>query len=122
MRVAIVGAGVAGLNTAQTLLQAGHEGVVLDKTPDVGGVWSATRRYPGVTTQSAKATYGFSDFPMPRDYPEWPSGEQVQAWLTAYAKHFGVDRVLRLNTEVVRAAPENGGWTLTTSGGTERFD
>jgi cation diffusion facilitator CzcD-associated flavoprotein CzcO len=122
MRVAVIGAGVAGLTTAKTLLQAGHEVVVFDKTPDVGGVWSATRRYPGVTTQSAKATYGLSDFPMPRDYPEWPDGVQVQAWLTAYAKNFGVDRCLRLNTEVVRAARENGGWTLTTSGGTESFD
>ena len=25
----------------------GHEVVVFDQTPDVGGVWSATRRYPG---------------------------------------------------------------------------
>ncbi|AGZ43005.1 flavin-containing monooxygenase [Actinoplanes friuliensis] len=113
MRIGIIGAGVAGLTTAKTLLQAGHEVLVVDRTPDVGGVWSATRRYPGVTTQSAKATYGFSDFPMPRDYPEWPTGAQVQAWLVAYAEKFGVDRHLRLNTEVLRAAGDNaGGWTL----------
>jgi cation diffusion facilitator CzcD-associated flavoprotein CzcO len=122
-RVAVIGAGVAGLTTAKTLLQAGHEVVVFDKTPDVGGVWSETRRYPGVTTQSAKATYGFSDFPMPRDYPEWPDGAQVQAWLAAYAKQFGVDRLLRLNTEVVRASRTAGGWTLRLRDGTsEAFD
>jgi cation diffusion facilitator CzcD-associated flavoprotein CzcO len=122
MRVAVIGAGVAGLTTAKTLLQAGHEVVVFDRTPDVGGVWSETRRYPGVTTQSAKATYGLSDYPMPADYPEWPSGEQVQAWLVAYAKKFGVDRVLRLNTEVVGASRVAGGWTLQLHDGAEDFD
>ena len=47
-------------------------------------MWSATRRYPGLTTQSAKAQYA-SRLPDAADYPEWPTGEQVQAWLAAYA-------------------------------------
>ena len=112
MRIAIIGAGVAGLATAKVLTQAGHDVVVFDKTPDVGGVWSRTRRYPGLTTQSPKAQYSLSDFPMPRDYPEWPSGEQVQAYLAGYAAHFGLDRSLRLETEVLSATPDGGGWRL----------
>jgi cation diffusion facilitator CzcD-associated flavoprotein CzcO len=114
MRIAIIGAGVAGLATAKVLTQAGHDVVVFDKTPDVGGVWSRTRRYPGVTTQSPKAQYSLSDFPMPRDYPEWPSGEQVQAYLAGYAAHFGLDRSLRLETEVLSATPDGGGWAVLT--------
>jgi len=114
MRIAIIGAGVAGLATAKVLTQAGHEVVVFDKTPDVGGVWSRTRRYPGLTTQSPKAQYSLSDFPMPPDYPEWPSGEQVQAYLAGYATHFGLDRALRLETEVVSATPADGGWAVRT--------
>jgi cation diffusion facilitator CzcD-associated flavoprotein CzcO len=114
MRVAIIGAGVAGLATAKVLTQAGHEVVVFDKTPDVGGVWSRTRRYPGLTTQSPKAQYSLSDFPMPKSYPEWPSGEQIQAYLAAYAAHFGLDGALRLNTEVVAARPAGDGWILDT--------
>jgi cation diffusion facilitator CzcD-associated flavoprotein CzcO len=118
MRVGIIGAGVAGLTTAKVLKQAGHEVVVYDKAPDVGGVWSRTRRYPGLTTQSPKAQYSLSDFPMPRDYPEWPDGPQVQAYLEAYASHFGLDPALRLSTEVASAVPAaGGGWTLTVSGG-----
>jgi cation diffusion facilitator CzcD-associated flavoprotein CzcO len=114
MRIGIIGAGVAGLTTAKTLLQAGHDVVVLDRTPDVGGVWSKTRRYPGLTTQSARSTYGLSDFPLPRAYPEWPTGAQVQAWLAAYATRFGIDRHLRLSTEVQRAERSSDGtaWTL----------
>jgi cation diffusion facilitator CzcD-associated flavoprotein CzcO len=116
MRIGIVGAGVAGLVTAKVLSRVGHEVVVFDRTPDVGGVWSAARRYPGVTTQSPRDTYALSDFPMPRSYPEWPTGEQVQQYLADYAAHFGVDRLLRLNTEVLRAAAEPDGWTLTVRG------
>jgi hypothetical protein len=114
MRVAIIGAGVAGLATAKVLTQGGHEVVVFDKTQDVGGVWSRTRRYPGLTTQSPKAQYSLSDFPMPKSYPEWPSGEQIQAYLAAYAAHFGLDGALRLNTEVVAARPSGDGWILDT--------
>jgi cation diffusion facilitator CzcD-associated flavoprotein CzcO len=114
VRVAIIGAGVAGLATAKVLRQVGHEVVVYDRTPDVGGVWSATRRYPGVTTQSPRDTYALSDFPMPSDYPEWPSGAQVQAYLASYATHFGLDADLRLNTEVTATQPrtDRPGWTL----------
>ncbi len=123
MRVAIIGAGVAGLTTAKVLLQAGHDVRVFDRSPDVGGVWSETRRYPGVTTQSSKAQYSLSDFPMPEDLPEWPSGEQVQAYFAAYAAEYGVDRVLRLDTEVtgVRRAVD-GRWTVETTSGAEVVD
>jgi cation diffusion facilitator CzcD-associated flavoprotein CzcO len=114
MRVAIIGAGVAGLATAKVLTQAGHEVVVFDKTPDVGGVWSRTRRYPGLTTQSPKAQYSLSDFPMPKSYPEWPTGEQVQAYLARYTAYFGLDDALRLNTEVIAARPAGDGWILDT--------
>jgi cation diffusion facilitator CzcD-associated flavoprotein CzcO len=123
MRVGIIGAGVAGLTTAKVLRQAGHEVIVYDKAPDVGGVWSRTRRYPGLTTQSPKAQYSLSDFPMPRDYPEWPTGPQVQAYLAAYASHFGLDPALRLSTEVTAAMPvPDGGWAVTVSGGTEHVE
>lgn len=116
MRVGIVGAGVAGLVTAKVLTEVGHDVVVYDRTPDVGGVWSATRRYPGLSTQSPRDTYTLSDFPMPADHPEWPSGEQVQAYLAAYAAHTGVDRLLRLETEVTSVERRDAGWVLTTTG------
>jgi hypothetical protein len=123
MRVGIIGAGVAGLATAKVLRQAGHEVIVYDKAPDVGGVWSRTRRYPGLTTQSPKAQYSLSDFPMPREYPEWPAGSQVQAYLAAYASHFALDQVLLLSTEVTSAIPAaDGGWAITTANGADQVD
>lgn len=113
MKIAIIGAGFAGLGSAKVLSQFGHEVAVFEKAPDVGGVWSATRRYPGLRTQNNKGTYCFTDFPMPASYPEWPSGEQVQKYLEDYASHFDLNHSIRLNTEVLSAEP-NGedGWRL----------
>lgn len=122
MRVAVVGAGVAGLTTAKVLLQAGHEVTVFEKAPDVGGVWSATRRYPGLTTQSPGRQYSLSDFPMPGGLAEWPTGEEVQRWLAAYAEQFGVTPHVRLGTEVTSVAPAGDGWAVTADGATTRFD
>lgn len=116
MRIAVIGAGIAGLTTGKTLLAAGHQVTVIDRTPDVGGVWSRTRRYPGLTTQSPMRQYSFADFPPPADYPEWPSGAQVQEYLASYAEAFGLAPSLRLGTEVVHAALVAGdgtGWRLT---------
>jgi len=119
MKIAVIGAGFAGLGAAKTLRQFDHEVTVFEQAPDVGGVWSRTRRYPGLRTQNNKGTYYLSDFPMPTHYPEWPSGEQVQAYLADYASHFGLNEHLHLQTEVLAAEPQisgagdENGWMLT---------
>ncbi|MFD6445792.1 flavin-containing monooxygenase [Promicromonospora sp. NPDC060204] len=115
MKIAVVGAGFAGLATAKTLREFDHEVTVFEKAPDVGGVWSATRRYSGLRTQNNKDSYAFSDLPMPRDYPEWPTGEQVQAYLERYVAKFELRPYLRLATEVVRAelTDAEDGWMVT---------
>lgn len=114
MKIVIIGAGFAGLACAKTLRDFGFDVVVHEKAPDVGGVWSATRRYPGLGTQNTKDTYAFSDYPMPRSYPEWPSGQQVQRYLEGYVEHFGLAPLLRLGSKVISARPRPaGGWTVT---------
>src|SRR3954447_20002745 len=116
MRIGIIGAGFAGLAAAKVLTEFGHEVMVFDRTPDVGGVWSRTRRYPGLTTQNDKRTYAFADFPMPRQYSQWPTGAQVQAYLERYVQVFALEPLLRLSTEVTRAVqgPDDS-WTLHTT-------
>lgn len=111
-RVAIVGAGIAGLACAKVLSREGFAVEVFDRAPDVGGLWSATRRYPGLRLQNSKLTYHFSDFPMPEEYPTVPDGAQVQAYLERYVRNFGLDEFIRLGTEVIAADPVDSGWLL----------
>lgn len=116
MRVGIVGAGFAGLVTAKVLKDFGFDVRVFDKDSEVGGVWAASRRYPGLTTQNVRSTYALSDFPYPKDYPEWPSGAQVQAYMEDYVAHFDLTSSIELNTEVKHADYANGLWNLSLTG------
>jgi len=102
-RVCIIGAGVSGLVAAKVFAAAGREVVVAEKSAELGGVWAPSKSYPGVRTQTPRDLYCFSDFPMPADYPEWPSGPQVYKYLCDYAAHFDVAKLIRFNTSVVQA-------------------
>ncbi len=128
-RIGIVGAGISGLVTAKTFLEEGFEVTVFETEDEVGGVWARSRRYPGLTTQNPRDTYAFSDFPMPKSYPDWPAGEQVQAYLAAYADRFGITPHLRLRTRVTQAEPtgDGRGWRVAAEDAegrteTEEFD
>ncbi|MDO8862026.1 NAD(P)/FAD-dependent oxidoreductase [Haliea sp. E1-2-M8] len=113
--ICIVGAGFGGLSAARVFDAMGYDVTVYEKEADVGGVWSASRRYPGLTTQNPRSTYALSDYPMPSDYPEWPSGEQVQAYMHSYAVHFGILDYIHLNSEVTDASFEEQAmrWAIT---------
>jgi len=115
VNICIVGAGFAGLSAAKVLKAFGHSVTVFEREADVGGVWSRSRRYPGLTTQNVRSTYAFSDFPYPKDYPEWPSGEQVQRYLEAYTREFGFANDISLSSNVTSAVldADGGGWTVT---------
>lgn len=71
-RVAVIGAGVAGLASAKVLKQDGFAVTVFDKDEGVGGVWAASRAYPGLRTNNPAPTYAFSDFPPPRKATNFP--------------------------------------------------
>ena len=113
MKIGIVGAGFAGIASAKVLTEFGHKVQVFEKENDVGGVWSVTRRYQGLGPQNVRSTYAMSDFPYPKGTPEWPSVEEVQQYIEAYAKKFNVFNKISFNTEVTLAKQSsNGSWSV----------
>jgi dimethylaniline monooxygenase (N-oxide forming) len=112
LRICIIGAGLSGLVTARTLRQRGHDVAVFEKSSAIGGVWNPANRYVGLRTQSPRDCYAFSDFPMPRDYPEFPSGEQVHRYLSAYVQHHGLNSHIRLNTAVIALTRAGQEWQV----------
>lgn len=115
-KVCVIGAGISGLATAKTFIEEGYEVQVYEKLGAIGGVWEKSQRYPGVTTQTPGRIYTYPDYPLPDSYPEWPTGEQVNAYLESYANHFGVLDRIQFNTEVIALnAIDDGykGWTIT---------
>ena len=105
----IVGAGIAGLSATKVLRSVGHEVLTFDRTPDVGGVWSTTRHYPGLKTQNTRHTYTFTDHEPPTSWPAFPSAEQWQSHIAAYVERFGLADSLKLSASIVHAAPTADG-------------
>lgn len=114
--VAVIGGGVSGLAAAKAFDERGHRVFGFERSHDFGGVWEPSRSYPDVQTQSPKDLYRFTDLAMPQDYPEWPKGPQVHAYLHAYARKHKLERLFQLNTNVLsmdRRSDGQPGWTLT---------
>ena len=116
-KIAVVGAGFAGLSTGNLLSRLGYDVTVFEKDAEVGGVWASSRRYPGLGTQNPGRTYSLSEYPMPKHYPEWPTGEQMQQYFEGYVDHFGFRNIIQFNTEVLAAYydDEEHKWTLNTN-------
>jgi len=114
-KVCVIGAGISGLVAAKVMRGRGYDVTVVEKSGDLGGVWEPARSYPGVQTQTPRDLYCFSDFPMPAEYPEWPSGAQMHAYLDAYAEHFGLRPCIRFQTEILSVSHEHSaqGWSVT---------
>lgn len=110
--IGIIGAGLSGLATAKAFLQEGYRVTVIEKAAAIGGVWEASRSYLGVATQTTRDEYAYSDYPMPADYPLWPSGAQVQAYLTGYARQFGILPHIRFRSEVTSLQYHHGQWYM----------
>jgi dimethylaniline monooxygenase (N-oxide forming) len=117
-RVAVVGAGVAGLQTARSLREANIEVKVFDKASAPGGVWrenyadyslqvpGALYEFPGYTYKDAGLNFWWG----------FPDGPTVQKYILSYVKYAGLSEVLALNTQVEtteRRADKSNGWTVT---------
>jgi dimethylaniline monooxygenase (N-oxide forming) len=117
MQIAVIGAGMAGLAATKVLTAVGHDVTTFDTESEVGGVWSPTRHYPGLTTQNTRMTYEFSDHPAPDSWPDYPSAEQWHSYLRGYVDRFDFGAKLRLGTGVALAKPTADGWDLSLDSG-----
>ncbi len=123
-RYCVVGAGPSGLTVAKNFRQAGIGCDVIESADEVGGNWYYGQRassvYQSTHLISSKRLTEFTDFPMPADYPEYPSHVQAWEYLRSYARHFRLYEVIELNRSVEWIEPAGGGWSVRLSGGEVR--
>jgi cation diffusion facilitator CzcD-associated flavoprotein CzcO len=108
-KICVLGGGPSGLVVAKMLLERGIACEILEREDDVGGTWYYGRPgssvYASTHLISSKRMTEFSDFPMPKEYPPYPSHQQALAYLRSYARHFGLYEHLRPGSTVARIEP-----------------
>ena len=122
-RVCVIGAGPCGLTTVKNLLAAGLKEIVCyDDGIAIGGNWVFDERsgrgsvYDATHLISSKRLSEFEDYPMPSEYPDFPSHRLVRAYFEDYAAQFGLMRFIRLESRVEAAnLLDNGTWSVVVS-------
>ena len=117
----IIGAGFVGLGIAQALQEANITYDQVDKSDRIGGNW-----YHGVYDTahiiSSRKITQFSHFPMPKDYPDFPSAAQMLAYLDSFVRYFALDKQIELNRRVSLVEPiEDNLWRVTFANNEQRI-
>jgi cation diffusion facilitator CzcD-associated flavoprotein CzcO len=130
-RVCIIGAGPSGITAAKHLLQVEHTNfVIYEKKNQVGGIWvyssdtSQPSIYESAHLITSKLMSQYPDYPMPDDYPDYPSHKLLLKYFQGYAEHFGVVPYIEFETCVASAIKQSDEtWEITLDDGRiETFD
>lgn len=113
----IVGAGPAGLAVGAELRRSGAAFVMLERGQHVGESWH--RHYQRLALHTPKRHSALPGLPFPRDYPTYPSREQVIAYFEKYARTF--DLHPEFGRDVSRCTQgADGRWVVSTDAGDYR--
>lgn len=106
----IIGAGPSGLAVGACLRKAGVPFVILEKGDRPGATWH--QHYDRLHLHTNKGLSQLPLHPFPRDYPRYPSRQQMVEHIAAYAERF--DLKPRFGQRVTSVRREDGAWTTRT--------
>jgi dimethylaniline monooxygenase (N-oxide forming) len=125
MKACIIGAGGSGITAAQVLQARGIDFDCFEKGSYVGGNWKyendngMSSAYRSLHINTSRRVMAFKSLPMPEDYPDYPDHFQMAAYFDEVVDRYRLRERIRFNTEVVEAAPVEGGageWDVTVEG------
>ena len=128
--VCVIGAGSSGIAAAKALHERGIPFDCFEKSDRVGGNWvfgntnGMSSAYRSLHINTSRERMEYTDFPMPKSYPDFPHHSQIAAYFDAYVDHFGFRDRIQFETGVEHAAREaDGTWTIALdTGETRRYD
>ena len=121
--VVIIGAGWTGLLACKYCLAEDLKTLVLERRDTIGGVWAYTddHRYAGVMkstrTTSSRCITEISDFPMPSDFPNFPSHSQINDYLDSYCAYYSLREHIALSRSADRITKIGNQWRITMGDG-----
>ncbi len=114
--VAILGAGLSGLVSAKYMLQEGLKPLILEKHPEIGGIWNPNTGsvWSSMTTNLSKYTCSFSDFPWSDETKIFPSSQDMFEYFNNYSIHFGITPYIHFNSKVIdlKYDIQNNNWKI----------
>jgi hypothetical protein len=106
-RICVIGSGPSGITAIKNLQEQGLTNVtVFEKNNQIGGNWVFDEHnghssvYETTHIISSKRWSEFEDFPMPADYPDYPSHTQLLHYFRSYTQHFDLNKYIRFNSTV----------------------
>lgn len=117
-RVAVIGAGPAGIAAGRELLQQGFVNLTLfEKSDAVGGTWHL-HSYPGLACDLWAHSYTFSYRPNPDWSANFVEQREIESYLQDCAREFGLEPHCKFNTQIVSAQfQDDKTWQLHDSNG-----
>jgi len=113
----IIGAGPAGLALGAELRRSGVSFVMLERGEHVAESWH--RHYERLALHTPKRHSALPGLPFPRDYPTYPSRQQLIAYFDDYARTFDLHPEFGVDvSRCTRGA--DGRWSIETSVGEYR--
>ncbi|WP_284126658.1 flavin-containing monooxygenase [Parerythrobacter aestuarii] len=127
-RVCIIGAGCSGFTTAKRMKDYGIPFDIIEASDDIGGNWyyknpnGMSACYQSLHIDTSKWRLAFEDYPVPDEWPDYPSHEQLLQYFHDYVAHFRLRKHIQFNTRVEKAERRaDGGWDIILSDGEKRF-
>ncbi|VEN41239.1 unnamed protein product [Callosobruchus maculatus] len=127
-RVAVVGAGAAGLCAARHVKDLGYHCDVIEMNEQIGGTWYYTDEvgtdrygypvysamYKGLKTNLPKEAMGYPDFPIPEREKSYLTQAEILDFLNLYADNFNLRPLIKFNCMVTDIRPmEDNTWQVT---------
>ncbi len=126
-RVAVVGAGSAGLAAAQALAARGLDVVLFEAGSGLGGNWrygndsGFSSGYQSLRANTSRQHTAFRCFAIGASRSLFLEHSEMLGYLERFADHFDLRRRIRFRTRVTSARPVDEGWEVTANGASERF-
>ncbi len=119
-KVCVIGAGSSGITIIKSLKENGIPFDCYEKGSEVGGNWryqndnGISNIYKSLHINTHRDRMEYRDFPMPKQYPDYPNHEPILDYFREYVQHFGLRQHIQFKNGVKKAelTPE-GIWKVT---------
>ncbi len=114
-RACIVGAGSSGIAAAKELHEQGIPFDCFELGDQVGGNWvfrnvnGVSSSYKSLHINTSRERMEYSDYPMPKSYPDFPRHDHIAAYFDDYVDHFGFRDDIHFGVGVEHVGPRDDG-------------